>query len=83
MSQSLQIRVRIQVMSKGSLGPGCRHLEEESPVSEVGLQIRVRNWGKIYPFSTKTYVVRTQTNRLNEAVILITQNRCLSLWVRK
>ena len=34
-------------------------------------------------FSTKTYVVGTQKNRLNETVLLSTQNTCLTLWVRK
>ena len=30
-----------------------------------------------------TYVVGTQKNRLNETVLLITQNKCLNCWVRK
>ena len=34
-------------------------------------------------FSTKTYVVGTQKNRLNETVLLSTQNICKKLWVRK
>ena len=34
-------------------------------------------------FSTKTYVVGTQKNRLNEMVLLSTQNICLDDWVRK
>ena len=29
-------------------------------------------------FSSKTYVVGTQTNRLNETVLLSTQNICLN-----
>ena len=29
-------------------------------------------------FSTKAYVVGTQKNRLNETVLLITQNTCLN-----
>ena len=33
-------------------------------------------------FSTKTYVVGTQKNRLNETVLLSTQNICLDWWVR-
>ena len=33
--------------------------------------------------STKTYVVGTQKNRLNETVLLSTQNICLNLWIRK
>ena len=34
-------------------------------------------------FSTKTYVVGTQKNRLNETVLLSTQNICKNWWVRK
>ena len=34
-------------------------------------------------FSSKTHVVGTQKNRLNETVLLSTQNICLKLWVRK
>ena len=34
-------------------------------------------------FSTKTYVVGTQKNRLNETVLLGIQNKCYKLWVRK
>ena len=34
-------------------------------------------------FSPKTYVVGIQKNRLNETVILNTQNTCLSRWERK
>ena len=34
-------------------------------------------------FSTKTYVVGTQKNRLNETVLLSTQNKCLNWWIRK
>ena len=34
-------------------------------------------------FSSKTYVVGTQKNRLNETVLLSTQNTCLNWWVRK
>ena len=34
-------------------------------------------------FSTKTYVVFTQKNRLNETVLLSTKNICWKLWVRK
>ena len=33
-------------------------------------------------FSTKTYVVGTQKNRLHETVLLSTQNICYKLWVR-
>ena len=38
--------------------------------------------GNFY-FSTKTYVVGTQKNRLNETVLLSTQNKCLNWWIRK
>ena len=34
-------------------------------------------------FSTKLYVMGTQKNRLNETVLLSTQNTCLSWWVKK
>ena len=34
-------------------------------------------------FSPKTYLVGTQKNRLNETVILNTQNTCFSRWERK
>ena len=34
-------------------------------------------------FSAKTYVVGTQKNRLNEMVLLSTQNIPLDRWVRK
>ena len=34
-------------------------------------------------FSSKTYVVGTEKNRLNETVLLSNQNRCLNWWLRK
>ena len=34
-------------------------------------------------FSSKTYVVGTQKNRLNETVLFSTQNTCWNWWVRK
>ena len=34
-------------------------------------------------FSTKTYVVGTQKNRLNETVLSSTQNTCLNWWISK
>ena len=43
-----------------------------------GLQIRVRTGKSFSYFSTKTYVVGTQKNRLNETVLLSTQNTCLN-----
>ena len=41
----------------------------------AGLELRVRTKKQSY-FSTKTYVVGTQNNRLNETVLLSTQNIC-------
>ena len=41
-----------------------------------GLQIRVCNKKKNSYFSTKTYVVDTQKNRLNETVLLSNQIIC-------
>ena len=40
------------------------------------LKLRVHNENLIFLFSTKTYVVGTQKNRLNETVLLSTQNIC-------
>ena len=37
----------------------------------------------IFYFSTKTYVVGTQKNCLDETVLLSTQNTCLNGWIRK
>ena len=34
-------------------------------------------------FSTKTHIVGTQKNRLNETILLSTQNICKKWWVRK
>ena len=46
--------------------------------------IQARNWKNILSyFSTKTYVVGTHKNRLNETVLMSTQNRCLNWWIRK
>ena len=42
----------------------------------AGLQLRVRNEKLISYFSARTYVVGTQKNRLNETVLLSTQNIC-------
>ena len=42
------------------------------------------NTGKLFSyFSTKIYVVGTQKNRLNEKVLLSTQNTCLNWWVKQ
>ena len=46
-----------------------------------GPQIRVGNWNLFSYFSTKTYVVGTQKNRLDETVLLSTQNTCLNWWI--
>ena len=39
-----------------------------------GIQLKVRNKKLIFLFLNKTYVVGTQKNRLNETVLLSTQN---------
>ena len=41
-------------------------------------QIRVCNFKLFSYFSTKTYVMSTQKNRLNETVLLSTQNTCFN-----
>ena len=44
-----------------------------------GLQIRVRVFENYVSYiSTKTYVVGTQKNRLNETLLFSTQNTCLN-----
>ena len=43
----------------------------------AGLQLRERT-GFLFYFSTKTYADGTQKNRLNETVLLSTQNPCLN-----
>ena len=45
-------------------------------VRNPGLKLRVRNENLTSYFSTKTYVVGTQKNRLIETVRLSTQNMC-------
>ena len=45
-------------------------------ISKSGLQIKCVLENHISYFSTKTYVVGTQKNRLNETVLLGTQNIC-------
>ena len=47
-------------------------------INKPGLQIRLRNLNYFSYFSTKTYDVGTQKNRLNETVLLSTQNICLN-----
>ena len=49
--------------------------------SIIGPEYMVKNYFSY--FSSETYVVGTQKNRLNETVLLNTQNICLDLWVRK
>ena len=49
--------------------------QSEFPAMRSGLQIRVRY--RLFPnYLTKTYVVGIQKNRLNETVLLSTQNTC-------
>ena len=50
--------------------------------SPAGLKLRVLNRKLISYFSTKTYVVGTQKNRLDEMVLFGNQNICYKLWVR-
>ena len=45
--------------------------------------VKLRNRKIVSYFSTKTYIKGTQNNRLNETVVLSTQNICLIAWVRK
>ena len=48
------------------------------PLTRTGLLLRVLNDDLFSYFSTKTYVVGTQKNRLNETVLLSTLNICLN-----
>ena len=48
------------------------------PDTYPGLQIRVCNGKLLLYFSSKTYVVGTLKNRLNETVLLSTQNKYLN-----
>ena len=48
-------------------------------ISKSGFQIRVCTRNYIPHFSTKTYVMGTQKNRLNETVLLGTHNICCKL----
>ena len=43
---------------------------------QAGLEIRVHNKLNFLILSIKIYVVGTQKNRLNESVLLSTQNKC-------
>ena len=48
-------------------------------LSELSVQIIMRNQKLFSDFSTKTYVVGTQKNRFNETVLLSIHNTCLNL----
>ena len=51
---------------------------------DTSLQLRVRNQEFIFfYFSTKTYVIGTQKNRLNETVLLSTQKQMVKLMSKK
>ena len=55
-----------------------KHLLNVKCKYRAGLEIRVPT-GKLFSsFSTKTYVVEAQKNRLNETVLFSTQNTCLN-----
>ena len=56
-------------------------MEESISVYRVKSECETDNYFSY--FSTKTYVVGTQKNRLNETVLLSTQNTCLKGWVSK
>ena len=56
---------------------------ENLKASKAGLKIRACNWKLLSYFSTKTYVVGTQKNRLDESVLLSTQNTRLNWQIRK
>ena len=53
-----------------------KHIAPDKSDSHTDLQIRVCTEIFFSYFSTKTYVVGTQKNRLIEAVLLSTQNIC-------
>ena len=50
------------------------------PAVTLELECVIENY--LSYFSSKTYVVGTQKNRLNETVLLSTQNTCLNGWLR-
>ena len=56
-------------------GQSSSRYAQVSQKVQAGLLLRVRTRKKNF-FSTKTYVVGTQKNRLNETVLLSTQNIC-------
>ena len=57
------------------LGLHCLPGAPVSSITKAGLQISV-HIGKLIFFSSKTYVVDTQKNRLNETVLMRTHNTC-------
>ena len=75
---------QISFMNKARLQPDKCTCSYKSTLSTLtGPQIRVLTWKLFSYFSTKTYDVGTQKNRLNETVLLSTQNTCLNWWIRK
>ena len=61
------------ILDTGSIGVGQNLFQ-----AYAGLQIRVCTENYFSSFSTKTYVVGTRKNRLNETVLLSTRNTCLN-----
>ena len=59
-----------------TLKTGVRENSVFCSILGSGPQIRVHNKKLFSYFSTKTYVVGTQKNRLDETVLLSTQNTC-------
>ena len=57
-------------------GQSSSRYAQVSQKVQAGLSLRVCTRKIIFYFSTKTYVVGTQKNRLNETVFLSTQNIC-------
>ena len=55
----------------------------DAAIENPGPKFRVRTKKFVFLFLDQTYVVGTQKNRLNETVLLSTQNICSSLWIRK
>ena len=55
-----------------------KHIAPDKSDSHTGLQIRAHTEKIFFYFSTKTYIVGTQENRLNGTVLLSTQNACLN-----
>ena len=57
-------------------GQSSSRYAQVSQKVQAGLSLRVCTRKIIFYFSTKTYVVGTQKNRLNETILLSTQNIC-------